>query len=90
MPVYRLTPIDPRDPDWRGSTHRDAAVVRAGSEGEARALAAEAFDTTLAAPHPGGAAATPLWRLARAVRAEPIRDPRYSSDGPAGVLEPWR
>ena len=32
MPVYRLTPIDPNDPNWRTSIHRDVAVVRAGSE----------------------------------------------------------
>ena len=40
MPVYRLVPIDPRDPNWRASTHRGVAVVRAGSEEQARSSAA--------------------------------------------------
>ncbi len=89
MPVYRLTPTDPSDPNWRASTHRDAVVARAGSEEQARSLAAEAFDTTLAASSPRGKVATPLWRHPRAVRAEVIRDERYRPDGPAGILEPW-
>jgi len=89
MPVYRLIPIDVRDPNWRSSIHRDAAVVRASSEAQARCLVAEAFDTTLAKPWPGGQPATPLWRPARAVRAEVIQDRRYRPAGPAGILEPW-
>ena len=89
MPVYRLTPIDPNDPNWRTSIHRDVAVVRAGSEEEARSLASEAFDTTLAPSSPGGKIATPLWRHPQAVRAEVIQDRRYEAEGPAVILEPW-
>ena len=89
MPVYRLVPINPNDPNWRASTHRDVAVVRAGSEEQARSLAAEAFDTTLAQSRPGGKTATPLWRRSHAVRAEVVQDPRYRSEGPPGILEPW-
>ncbi len=89
MPVYRLTPIDPNDPNWRTSIHRDVAVVRAGSEEQARSLASEAFDTTLAPSSPGGKIATPLWRHPQAVRAEVIQDRRYEAEGPAVILEPW-
>jgi hypothetical protein len=89
MPVYRLTPTNPNDPNWRTSIHRDAAVVRAGSEEQARSLASEAFDTTLAPSSPGGKIATPLWRHPHAVRAEVIQDRRYEAEGPAVILEPW-
>ena len=89
MPVYRLTPIDPNDANWRTSLHRAVAVVRASSEERARSLAAKAFDTTLAPSAPGGKIAAPLWRHASAVRAEVIEDQRYGSEGPAGILEPW-
>ena len=89
MPLYRLTPINPHDPNWRTSIHRDVAVIRAGSEEHARSLASKAFDTTLAPSAPGGKIATPLWRQAHAVRAEVMQDQRYASEGPAGILEPW-
>ena len=64
MPLYRLTPINPHDPNWRTSIHRDVAVIRAGSEEQARSLASMAFDTTLAPSSPGGKIATPLWHQA--------------------------
>jgi hypothetical protein len=89
MPVYRLTPTNPKDPNWRASIHRDVVLVRATSEEQARSLATEAFDTTLAKPWPGQKAATPLWRHSYAVRAEMMHDQRYRPEGPAGILEPW-
>ena len=89
MQLYRLTPINPHDPNWRASIHRDVAVMRAGSEEQARSLASKAFDTTLAPSSPGGKIATPLWHHSYAVRAEVMQDQRYASEGPAGILEPW-
>ena len=89
MPLYRLTPINANDPNWRSSIHRDAAVVRASSEEQARSLVSKAFDTTLAPSSPGGKIATPRWHHSHAVRAEVIEDQRYGSEGPAGILEPW-
>jgi acyl-CoA hydrolase len=89
MPLYRLTPISPNDPNWQTSIHRQVAVIRADSEEQARSLAAQAFNTTLAASSPGRKMATPRWHRSDAVRAEVIQDPRYGSEGPAGILEPW-
>ena len=88
-PVHRLVPIDPNDPNWRASTHRGGAVVPAASVAQARSSAAEAFDAALARSRPGGKVATPLWRHAHAVRAEVVQDPRYRSEGPPGIIEPW-
>ena len=89
MLLYRLTPTNLNDPNWRTSTYRDVVVVRASSEEQARSLVSKAFDTTLAPSSPGGKIATPLWQHSYAVRAEVVQDQRYRSEGPAGILEPW-
>jgi hypothetical protein len=89
MLLYRLTPTNLNDPNWRTSTHRDVAVVRASSEEQARSLVSKAFDTTLAPSSPGGKIATPLWQHPHAVRAEVVQDQRYRSEGRVGILEPW-
>lgn len=89
MPIYRLTPTNLSDPNWRASTYRDVIVVRAKSEDQARSLAAGAFDTTLVPSSPHRSVATPLWRLPHAVRVEVIEDLRYRTEGPNGILEPW-
>jgi hypothetical protein len=87
--LYRLTPINRLDRNWRTSVYRGAAVIRADSEDLARSLASKAFDTTLAPSFPGGKVATPLWHRPDAVRAEVVQDRRYGSEGRAGILEPW-
>jgi hypothetical protein len=87
LPVYRLVPTDPSDPEWRASAHRGAAVVRARGEDEARALAAAAFRRAVAR-HEGEVRLGSPWRQPYAVRVEVLDDPCYPADGPAGVLEP--
>jgi hypothetical protein len=87
--IYRLTPIDTRNPNWRGSVHRDVAVVRAGSEDLARALAAGAFNSALLPSTPGRAVPITLWERPDAVRAEIVDDDRYRPAGAIGILEPW-
>ena len=77
--IYRLTPINPRDPNWRGSVHRNAAVVRAGSEDLARSLAAKAFNSTLIPSAPGRV--TPLRPVAAVKRrARPRSSKIYAID----------
>ncbi len=44
MPVYRLTPIEMDNVNWKRSTHRGSCLVKADSEGEARGLAAQEYD----------------------------------------------
>ena len=87
--LYRLTPINRLDRNWRTSVYRGAAVIRADSEDLARSLASKAFDTTLVPSSPGGTIATQLWQRPDAVQAELVHDQRYRSDGAAGILEPW-
>ena len=87
MPVYRLVPLEPDDPEWRASAHRGAAVVRARDEDEARRLASRAFARRVARQE-GDVVLGSLWRQPYAVRAEPLADAPYPQDGPSAVLEP--
>ena len=43
MPIYLLTPRHLQSPDWKLSSHRKAVQIEAGSEGEARSLAASFY-----------------------------------------------
>lgn len=86
MPVYRLVPTNPSDPEWQASTHRGEVVVRAGSEGRARSLAAAAFRRAVERRE-GELRLGSLWRQPYAVRVEVLRDARYPAEGPEGVLD---
>lgn len=87
MPVYRLVPLEPDDPEWRASAHRGEAVVRARDEDAARRLASAAFSLQVARQD-GDVVLGSLWRQPYAVRAETLDDSRYPEEGPEGVLEP--
>ena len=86
MTIYRLTPADPSDPEWRASAHRGAALVRAGGEDRARGLAAAAFGRAVAR-HEGEVRLGSPWRQPYAVRVELLDDPRYPAEGPEGVID---
>ena len=87
MPVYRLVPLEPDDPEWRANAHRGAAVVRAPDEDEARRLASRTFRRPVARQD-GDVVLGSLWRQPYAVKAEPLDDGPYPDEGPAAVLEP--
>ncbi len=87
MPLWKLTPIDPLDPNWEASSHRGTAIVRAPNEAAARAAAAAAFDVPTRFP-PGAGTRTPPWTRASLVAATKIIDQRYPADGPTEVLDP--
>lgn len=87
MPVWKLIPIDPSDPNWQASSHRGVAIVRAPNEEAARDTAQAAFGVKVRFP-PGEGVKAPPWRRAALVRAERIKDPRFDATGPPEVLEP--
>jgi hypothetical protein len=87
MPIWRLTPIDLRDPNWEASSHRGLVVVRAPSEGSAREAAEEAFGVPTRFP-PGKGMRVPPWTRPELVHAEIIDSPLYAAEGPTEVLEP--
>ena len=87
MPLWRLTPLDPKDLSWEASSHRAMALVRAPDEEAAREVAQKAFGVKTGF-RPGEGIKAPPWKRAHLVKAERIADDRYDPDGPAGVLEP--
>ena len=87
MPIWKLTPLDLRDPNWEASSHQGIAVVRARDEADARATAAKAFDAKTRFG-PGKGKRLPPWKRAELVKVERIDDKRYQAEGPATVLEP--
>lgn len=88
MPIWRLTPIDPEDPNWEASSHRGLVVVRAPNEASAREVAEKAFGVSTRFP-PGKGMRVPPWMRSELVRAEIIDSPIYPAEGPTEVLEPF-
>jgi hypothetical protein len=87
MPIWRLIPVDPDDPNWEASSHRGLAVVRAPNETAAREAAKDALGVSTRFP-PGKGMRIPPWTRPEMVKAEIIDSPIYPTDGPTEVLEP--
>lgn len=87
MSLWRLSPIDLKDPNWLASSHRGRVLVRAPTEAAARSAAEQAFGVKTRFP-PGGGVTTPPWTRATLVRAERVQDERYDPEGPTEVLDP--
>jgi hypothetical protein len=87
MPIWKLVPIDPDDPNWEASSHRELVIVRASHEASARKAAEDAFavKTRFAA---GKGLRVPPWTRSDLVRAEIIESPIYADEGPTEILEP--
>lgn len=87
MPIWKLRPVDLKDPRWEASSHRGSAIVRAPDKEAARHAAAKAFDVKVGFKLRGGVKAPP-WLRPDLVTVERIDDPRFDSDGAAEVLDP--
>ena len=87
MAIWKLTPLDPRDPNWAASSHRAVAIVRSPDEQGAREAAQAAFGVKTGFK-PGHGVTAPPWQRASLVKAEKIDDSRHDPDGPTEVLEP--
>ncbi len=87
MPLWKLMPVDPSDPNWEASSHRGRVIVRAPDEESARIAAAEAFDVATRFK-PGRGVLAPPWKRPALVRVELIEDERYDPQGPTEVLDP--
>jgi hypothetical protein len=87
MPLWKLTPTDLDAPNWRNSSHRGLAIVRAPNEAAAREVAAGAFNLPTHF-RPGGGPQFPPWTSSELVRTERIEDARYDAEGPAMLLYP--
>ena len=87
MPIWRLEPCDPQDPNWEASSHRGAVVVRAPDETIARKTAEKAFGVKTRFPLGKGVHAPP-WCRPQLVRAQIIENAAYPAAGPVEILEP--
>ena len=87
MPIWKLSPINLQAEDWKRSTYKGDAIIRAKDENEARDVAACHFDhaalittpKTLLSPWPNSA-------LVKCVQLE--SDGSWEVDGPPAVLDP--
>ncbi len=87
MPIWKLTPMNPTDPNWRRSAHCEAAIIRAPSERIARSVAVIAFSIA-AQMIPGEPMFYCPWPDRELVQAEQIDDPRWVEDGDVEILDP--
>lgn len=87
MPLWKLTPLDLKDPNWEASSHRAVAIIRAPDEDAARDQAQRAFGIKTGFP-PGQGMKTPPWKRTNLVKAELVEDQRFDAEGPTEVLEP--
>jgi hypothetical protein len=85
--IWKLTPVDPSDPNWLHSSYCGIVIVRATNERVARKTAAKAFDIAGRFPLRAGVRAPP-WLRPALVRAERIESPLYTAKGSPEVLEP--
>ena len=88
MPLWKLTPLDLKDPNWEASSHHAMAIIRAPDEETARDEAQKALGVkTGFAPEKGIKA--PPWKRANLAKVELIEVQRFDSEGPTEVLEPF-
>ena len=84
MPVWRLIPVDPDDPNSEGCASR---IGRGPRNKPARETAEAAFGVATGF-RPGKGMRIPPWMRPELVRAEMIDTPVYPVEGPTEVLEP--
>ena len=87
MPIWKLTPLDLRDPIWEASSRQEVAIVRARGEADVRATAAKAFDVETRFSPRKGQRFPPSTRT-ELVKVEHIEDKRCEAEGSAAVLDP--
>ena len=88
MPLWRLRPLDPDNPNWEASTFKEAVIVRASDSRIARLLAARAFG--IATEHRLGEAVKIVpWDYSGLVSCEQVdATEAYPEDGAQGVVYP--
>jgi hypothetical protein len=87
MKIWRLTPIELADPDWRASTYHEPVTVRAPDGIEARFACMWAFGIAVER-NPGTGASHAPWLQSRLARCEELHGSGWSTDGPTTILDP--
>ncbi len=84
--IFKLEPANLTAAEWENSTYRDAAIIRAATEQEARQCAATAF-TYVRDTQPGDDPVSP-WLQPELATCVPCDDPAYDAEGPAMIIAP--
>ncbi|MFQ5683585.1 MAG: hypothetical protein ACE5HC_09965 [Candidatus Binatia bacterium] len=87
MPIWQLTPIDKASDHWQASTHKGEVIVRAASEGEARAKATAEF-IIATRKVPGRETLFSPWKQPNLVSCQRLEHSKYEEKGPVAVLDP--
>ena len=83
MPIFRLQPIELRNPRWNATSWRHSAIVRAANVDRARAVAQRAFSFGTPTSQ-----SIPPWTDERLVDCFRFDGSGYPEDGPDEVLDP--
>jgi hypothetical protein len=88
MKIWKLSPLDLDFAGWCCSCHKGDAIVRAEDKEEARNIANQRF--LILAEKVSSCQETPRspWRDSSVVKCIELDNSKYSTDGPAGLLEP--
>lgn len=88
MELWKLAVIDTESPDWRASTYKGDAIVRADSEHMARLEAAKAFAIATERIIGQNTTINP-WGQKEIVSCEPFESSEYVANGEACGLGSW-
>jgi len=88
MKIWKLSPLDLSFHGWRNSDYQRDAIVRAEDEKKAREIATQHFFGF--AKKVSSSQETPRspWDDSTVVKCIELDNSKYSTDGPAGLLEP--
>jgi len=87
MKIWKLSPLDIDFAGWCFSIHKGDAIVRAEDEEEARNIATQHFRIA-AKKVPGQETPLNPWNYSTVVKCIELDNSKYSTDDPAGLLEP--
>ena len=87
MKIWKLTPVDLEFAGWCCSIHKGDAIVRAEDEQKARRIATQQFGVI--AEKVSSCQETPHnpWFDSTVVKCNELDNSKYSTDGPAELLE---
>ena len=87
MKIWKLSPLNLDFAGWCCSIHKDEAIVRAEDEEEARNIATQNFGI-FAEKVPCQETPHNPWNDSTVVKCIELDNSKYSTDGPAELLEP--
>ena len=88
MKIWRLSPLNPNFAGWCCSRYQGDAIVRAEDEEKARDIAYRHFWSLAEKVSPCQETPRSPWKDSSVVKCIELDNSKYSTDGPAELLEP--